>query len=150
MAFLFSDSTWILYLNWGNFQRKVSGEFMWNSRRICWPPALIENPEKDLGPCAGISLFPLSCIVFLSLVLNTWLYLNNIALLSIHHSYKRANTCKWPLLTIFYAFFSGIFVAVVMLKSKKPKAKKESWKYLDFKYRLTLLGTKNRENVPWG
>ena len=149
MAFLFSDSTWILYLNWGNFQRKVSGEFMWNSRRICWPPVLIENPEKDLAQCAGISLFPLSCIVFSSLVLNTWLYLIDYTYL-IHHSYKRANTCKWPLLTIFYAFFSGIFVAVVMLKSKKPKAKKESWKYLDFKYRLTLLGTKNRENLPWG
>ena len=30
--------------NWGNFQRKVEGTFTWNSRRISWPPALIENP----------------------------------------------------------------------------------------------------------
>ena len=26
LALLFSDSTSILYLNWGNFQRKVGGE----------------------------------------------------------------------------------------------------------------------------
>ena len=33
-GFLFGDSTWILYLNWGIFQKRVGSEFMWNSQRI--------------------------------------------------------------------------------------------------------------------
>jgi len=32
--FLLIDSTWILFLNRDNFQRKVGGKFMWNSQRI--------------------------------------------------------------------------------------------------------------------
>ena len=42
MALLFSNSTWILHLNSGNFQTKVGSEFTWNSQRN--PPALTENP----------------------------------------------------------------------------------------------------------
>ena len=34
LAFLMSDSTWILYSNWGNFQRKVGRKFTWYSPRI--------------------------------------------------------------------------------------------------------------------
>ena len=40
----------VIYTNWGtcNFQRKVGGEFMWNSRRL---PALIENPKYKVICC---------------------------------------------------------------------------------------------------
>ena len=34
----------ILFLNRGNFQRKVGGQFMWNCREFRWPSALIQNP----------------------------------------------------------------------------------------------------------
>ena len=46
MAFLLSDSTWILHLNWGNFQRKVAVKY---SRRILpatgsyWKPCKVEQ-----------------------------------------------------------------------------------------------------------
>ena len=40
LTFLFGYSAWTLYLNWGNFQRKVAGEFR-------QPPPLIENPASE-------------------------------------------------------------------------------------------------------
>ena len=43
----------VIYKNWGasNFQRKVDGEFMWNSQR---PPALIENPKYKVICCYAL------------------------------------------------------------------------------------------------
>ena len=50
MAFLFSDSTWILYLNWGNFQRKVGASSHEIAGKFHQPPALPENSATDGFP----------------------------------------------------------------------------------------------------